>query len=377
MKIFITLHLSFLQRRTTGEETEGTNQTMKTDMKKSGAILTLTLLLFGLTGLKAENVPFVYATLVTVDPDEAHVQSAYGHAFLRMQCPSEKLDYCFSLETQGWTQPLNILTGNYEVRLLAKPTAEYVSQFDNDSCHRQLHHYPLNLTTDELKHLWKDLDDTMMEQALPYHDFVKNGCSQGIMNIVMRNINGTLTFDEPKIECYGTTTLGLALKNLHRPSYVETVMPLLANHNAVFGRLEPSQRLFIPTCLPQILASATINDANGTTRPLIKPGTRVESIATRSSFPWTYTWQVVLAAALYTLYIIIERKRKIPRKVAKPLGIILATAYTLLFLLMVWVTSTTRVSVLSGWTWSYLWINPIWVFVAWKFIRPGKGKKVL
>jgi hypothetical protein len=86
---------------------------------------------------------------------------------------------------------------------------------------------------------------------------------------------------------------------------------------------------------------------------------------------------VVLAVTLYSLYIIIERKRKIPRKAAKPLGIILATAYTLLFLLMVWVTSTTRVSVLSGWTWSYLWINPIWVFVAWKFIRPGKGKKGL
>ncbi len=350
------------------------------ELKTFSIIIATSFFCLNIIDAQAEEKPFVSATLMIAVPDESHIQSAYGHAFLRMECPSERLDYCFSLETSGWEKPLNILTGNYAVRIRAVETSAYLAQFNNSGCEREVLSHPLNLTTQEIQHLWKDLDDTMMLGILPYHDFVENGCSQELMNIIIRNINGKLVFDTKSVNAYGTNVLAMALCNPHACPYLNMLFPLIGNHKADFGRLEPQYRLFIPSCIAQILEHATIVDKHGVSRSFFKEGTRCEPVRVGSHYPWTYWLILTVMAILMTAYITMQCKNKISRKVAAPANIVLGTAYTLLFLFLLFLSVTSKVSVLKGWNWNYLWLNPLWIivthYITKHFINKLKTKSV-
>lgn len=360
----------------------GERQTLIADieMKVISIIIAIIFFCINIIETQAGEKPFVSATLMVAVPDESHIQSAYGHAFLRMECPSEQLDYCFSLETSGWEKPLNILTGNYAVRVRAVETSTYLNQFNNSSSKREVRSYPLNLTTQEIQHLWKDLDDTMMLGILPYHDFVTNGCSQQLMNIIIRNINGRMVFDTKAIEDYGTTVLAMALCNPHTSSYLNLLLPYIGNCKADFEKLAPQDRLFIPSCLAQILEHATIVDNHGVSRSFLKESTHCEPIKISSHYPWLYWFAMAAMAVLTITYITMQCESKISRKVTLPANIMIVTAYTLLFMFLLFITSTSKVSVIKGWNWNYIWLNQLWIVVIYyitkHFINKLKTKSV-
>jgi len=118
----------------------------------------------------------VYAYYVVVTPGST-VASLFGHAAIRMACPSAGLDYCFTIKTPEIKDELfDILYGHLRVGLVPEETAMFRDDYTQQG--RGVTEYQLNLTSDEARQLWKALDDQVARGLYWDMDYVNNGCTQ-------------------------------------------------------------------------------------------------------------------------------------------------------------------------------------------------------
>ncbi len=99
---------------------------------------------------------FIRASLMIASPGNV-LYSCVGHAFIRMECPTHGLDYCFSYESEGVRQKvLKFLSGNLKMGMMAVPTDGFLSQYRNNG--RGVMEYNLNLSIPYKQKLWELLD---------------------------------------------------------------------------------------------------------------------------------------------------------------------------------------------------------------------------
>lgn len=125
---------------------------------------------------------FIRASLVIASPGNV-LYSCIGHAFIRMECPTHGLDYCFSYESEGVRQKvLKFLSGNLKMEMMAVPTDEFLSQYRNKG--RSVMEYNLNLSIPQKQKLWELLDNSIEAGVnLPY-DYMERGCAQSCLRII-------------------------------------------------------------------------------------------------------------------------------------------------------------------------------------------------
>ncbi len=99
---------------------------------------------------------FVVASLLVVSPGPA-VYQVFGHAALRMQCPSAGLDNVFSFETDLAGGVLGQFIGGASGRFRVIPAQEYIKSFAAEG--RGVTAYRLDLTLPQKRKLWKMLDN--------------------------------------------------------------------------------------------------------------------------------------------------------------------------------------------------------------------------
>lgn len=118
---------------------------------------------------------FITVSLMVADPGMAS-WSVFGHACLRMQCPTFGVDYCFSYESQDVKSRIGqFLSGNLMMGLFAIPVEEYCTYYREEG--RGVYEYPLNLPPHVEQELWRVLDEHVEEGIhLPY-DYFKRGCT--------------------------------------------------------------------------------------------------------------------------------------------------------------------------------------------------------
>lgn len=143
------------------------------------------------------NAPdFVKASVMIASPGDV-LYSCVGHACLRLECPTYKLDYCFSYEGEDVEQKvLTFFMGGLKMGMFAIPTAEYLKQYENEG--RGVKQYTLNLAPEVKTRLWKILDDRVAEGAdLPY-DYVNRGCAV----TTLQNILDALYGEDVVFDCW-------------------------------------------------------------------------------------------------------------------------------------------------------------------------------
>lgn len=124
----------------------------------------------------------VYAYYVVVTPGNT-VASLFGHAAIRMSCPSAGLDYCFTIKTPEIKDELfDILFGHLRVGLVPEETAMFRDDYTKQG--RGVTEYQLNLTLDEARQLWKALDDQVARGLYWDMDYVNNGCTQVTFDVL-------------------------------------------------------------------------------------------------------------------------------------------------------------------------------------------------
>ena len=128
---------------------------------------------------------FVTVSLCIADPTtpaQDHSGIA-GHAFLRLQCPTFGLDYCFSYESEPIKGQLwKLVSNQLKMGMLAVPTEKYIS--DYKEWHRTVQEYHINMSSIAEQRLWEIMDSHMMTEREVKIDYIAFGCANTIVRYV-------------------------------------------------------------------------------------------------------------------------------------------------------------------------------------------------
>ena len=183
-----------------------------------------------------------------------------------MECPSENLDYCFSLETD--VQPgeyVRFFNGETRAAVRAIPSKNYIQEYQHEG--RGITQYELNLTTREKQLLWKNLDEEMMKPPHLKFNFLNTNC---VMMVVIMIQNALIDehLDYGQLPSYATGDNGNSIRQLtsSTPWYKFIYITLFGsncdNSFALEYRLSPMK-------LPEVYSNAHIEGINSQ-RTLLK-----------------------------------------------------------------------------------------------------------
>ncbi len=121
---------------------------------------------------------FVTASVCIASAGDA-TYASFGHACLRLQCPSAELDYVYSYEAEAADENLyKFFAGKLKMLVMAVPTRMYVAQYVREG--RGVREYKLNLPIRVKQRLWQQMDERLTYSPVP-HDYVNNGCAISLL----------------------------------------------------------------------------------------------------------------------------------------------------------------------------------------------------
>lgn len=210
-------------------------------------------------GIDRTAEDFVLVSLCVADPTDQSQDylGITGHSFLRLQCPTFNLDYCFSYESEKIKGQLwDCITGKLRMGFFAIPTDEYVA--DYRQWHRTVHEYRIHMPAAAELRLWEQMDNHMMaEQDMP-KDLFKYGCANTLMRYVERALlPDTIAYVWPE-KFY--TKSAVELTKEHMANYPWTALLIqLSNWRGFALITTPKQKVLFPADLLEVWSMATIN----------------------------------------------------------------------------------------------------------------------
>ena len=225
---------------------------------------------------------FVTVSLCIADPTDQTQDylGITGHAFLRLQCPTFGLDYCFSYESEKIKGQLwDYLTGKLKMGMFAVPTNEYLE--DYRVWKRAVHEYHLNLPPEAEQRLWEQMDNHMMSERDIQMNLVKFGCTNTILRYVEKALSPTqIKYNWP--EKYLTKS-AMEIAEEHVGNYPWTFLGLRLTAGREYAQMvSPKQKVLFPTDLLEVWSSATIDG-----EPMLEyVGDLVEAEPVEVEKPW-------------------------------------------------------------------------------------------
>ena len=251
---------------------------------------------------------FVWVSLCIADPTDQSQDylGITGHAFLRLQCPTFGLDYCFSYESEKIKGQLwDYITGKLKMGMFAVPTDEYIE--DYRIWKRAVHEYRINMPPEAELRLWEQMDNHMMAEQELQMDLVKFGCANTLLRYVERALlPDTIAYQWP--EKYYTHS-AMEITEEYMKDHPWTLLGLRLTSGDEINRLKsPKMKIIFPADLLEVWSLATIND-----EPMLTyVGDLVEAEPVVIKKPW-FTPQVcgILILILITggITFIVIRKR--------------------------------------------------------------------
>lgn len=203
---------------------------------------------------------FVLVSLCVADPT-TYSQDALGtsgHAFLRLQCPTFGLDYCFSYEGERVNDNIyRYLSGKTKMGMFAIPTDEYLG--DYRKWNRSVHEYRLNMPPDAEQRLWEIVDNHTTNKISLRHDLNKYGCAITVVKYVKKALEGTPIVYAPDEEMEHMTRREIGYRSLaNHPWFRFTSM--IFTDNMADENLPIDEKLIIPADLAEVWQQATVQD---------------------------------------------------------------------------------------------------------------------
>lgn len=163
-------------------------------------------------GIDRNDPNFVKASLVVIGPGDEFFGCA-GHSSLRLECPTFKLDNCFTCESESIREnPLRFVMGNLKMGVFAVPTADFLKIYE--SLGRRATQYPLNLPPDVKQRLWKIMDEKVKQGTCLHYDYIRYCCVQTVLMPLLEAIRPYEITFAPWPEKYQKTRRELLAENL-------------------------------------------------------------------------------------------------------------------------------------------------------------------
>ncbi len=201
---------------------------------------------------------FVTVSLCIADPtdwrDDALGTS--GHAFLRLQCPTFGLDYCFSYEGENVNDNLyRYVSGQTKMGMFAVPTNEYLE--DYRKWNRSVHEYFLALPPDAEQRLWEIMDNHLTKGIVLRQDLNKYGCAITVVRYVKKALEDTPIVYAHDEEMERMTRREIGYRSLQNYPWLRLVSMVMTDNKAD-KNIPIDEKLIIPADLASVWQKATL-----------------------------------------------------------------------------------------------------------------------
>lgn len=141
---------------------------------------------------------FVTASVCIADPTHwlDDLLGTNGHAFIRLQCPTFDMDYCFSYESESVNNQFSrFLQGKLKMGMFRYTTNEYMEDYHR--WNRRVREYTLNLPPEVETRLWEIMDNHVTNRLSLKLDLDKRGCANSLEYFVEKALGKTaIVYDE-------------------------------------------------------------------------------------------------------------------------------------------------------------------------------------
>lgn len=239
----------------------------------------------------APDENFVTASVVVASPGTI-LYSVFGHACLRLECPTHGLDFVFSSEAEDAAHNvLQFFAGNLSMGVRAVPTEEYLQQYREEG--RAVRQYRLNLPIAVKQRLWQQMDERLQYADVPY-DYLNEGCAVSVMHWLEDAIDADSLVFAPWPEKFERSRKEIGHDNVDNP-WLRFALHNIIEGEANYTDIRPQDKCIIPADLVEVLQQAK---AYG--RPLLSKESKQLLPLTK---PLHYTWftPLMLAFLIFAL----------------------------------------------------------------------------
>ncbi|MBR1786537.1 MAG: DUF4105 domain-containing protein [Paludibacteraceae bacterium] len=246
---------------------------------------------------------FVLVSLCVADPTDWRddVLGVSGHAFLRLQCPTFNLDFCFSYEGENVNDNMfRYLSGDTKMGMFAVPTDEYLQDYNR--WNRSVHEYRLNLPPQVEQRLWEIMDNHLTGKILLRQDLNKYGCAITVVKYVKKALNGMPIVYAPDPELERMTRREIGYRSLEAHPWMRLFSMLLTD-NRYNDNCPLDEKLIVPSDLAEVWQKATLDD-----KPFaVYLGDLVEGAELTNNKTWLTPMLVALIILLLTICFALTR----------------------------------------------------------------------
>lgn len=202
---------------------------------------------------------FVTASVCIADPTDWRndFMGVTGHAFLRLQCPTFDMDYCFSYESESAKDEMSrFLKGQLTMGMFRVKTEEYIQPFQRWNC--AIRQYTLNLPPEAKLRLWEIMDKKVDEGEELRFDLVRRGCTQTIVQFIERALNGTSIDYAAWPEEYTRSRRQIINERLMPYPWISFLLSELLLDTDIDENISPERKIVFPSQLEEAWMGATV-----------------------------------------------------------------------------------------------------------------------
>ena len=316
--------------------------------------------------LTTDSTNFVTASLLIGSPLPA-IYSVFGHATLRMECPSAGLDNVFTFESDPSVSGfMTGVAGKAKAKFVAIPAKVYIA--DAQKLGREIWQYKLNLTPDEKKEFWRLLDNETEAGDYRHFNLLYTNCLTTAIAAMRECLIGE-HFEWGPTRYPMTLNDGdlfrLSVQNVPWSEFVYVTF-----EGTAYDRYSPTENRLFPQMVISLLQEASfVSDITGERRPVLADK-GVMLLKGKPLSPSSFTPVMAFAALLVlTLLVTLCEWLLRWRRLAKIYDIMLFSAQALVGLLLIYVTFCSELFP-GMWNWYLIAFFPVPLLI-WLYSRKG------
>lgn len=295
---------------------------------------------------------YIAASLLIVSPS-SEVYSLFGHCALRLSCPSQEMDYCFTFETASDTKGLlTFLQGKARGGFLASRTDHYIDAYHEAG--RGVTQYTLNLTPMQKLRLWMLVDGEIERGYSRHYDYLHTQCTSMLVSLLKQAVAPeSIRYQELPAAVTGSFR-NVLLTTSHYPwstFFWQSVMGPQADAN------EPLEDKFVPVLLSEVWQNALCGDTE--LRPLLS-GTPTALTPAAVGHDTAFPSPLVLFGLCLLGIVVVTLGQVFLKWRRLPIGIdaTLVVLHTLVALTLSWLVLYAQLEG-TAWNWYLLAFNPL------------------
>lgn len=308
----------------------------------------------------AQDPNFITVSVCIADPTDWHqdLMGVLGHAFIRLQCPTHNLDYCFSYEAESAEGEMErFLRGELRMGMFAEPTQEYIKPYQR--WNRTIKEYTINMPPKAKQDLWRIMDEKVAEGGDLQFDLLRRGCTQTLVQFVEEALESNIEYAEWQEE-YSMTRRQIQNRYMEPYPWIRFLFLEMMMSDAANEDVPNEDKIMIPTQLEQAWSKAKIDGQPAITYA----GELTKGVQSEVTAPLVTPMTVALIVLLITIVFALLRKPYF--------GWVMLVAQFLIGLLLCWLAAVSSLPGTRGihllplynplplmlWRWRRYWALP-------------------